>query len=132
MRMKFILISCILNLSLFANTMDYILNTSGLLDERAYKKINEIGNEVKVKLGVNIYLDIKGNNGIDIKLDRETRIRQQLSSKIVSIQMQEYTNKLNHYKICGAGGGGMLWIFDNTNTRIKFNIDEKGAYILKK
>jgi len=52
----------------------YVLTKSPLLDKRAMLKIKEIGDETKAKLGVNIYIDLKGNNGIDIKLPRKERI----------------------------------------------------------
>jgi len=67
----------ILTLSLNANVTktNYILNTGGLLDERAYIKINEIGAEVKEKLNVNIYLDVKGDNGINIDLPMKEKIK---------------------------------------------------------
>ena len=60
-------------LSLMANP--YILTHDGLIDQRAQNKILEIGNEVKAKLGVNIYIDIKENNGLNITLVREKRIK---------------------------------------------------------
>ncbi|MGA1932177.1 hypothetical protein ACH5BF_05580 [Arcobacter sp. YIC-464] len=43
-----------LSSNLFAQ--GYILNDDGLIDARAQEKINQIGNEVKTKLGVNIYV----------------------------------------------------------------------------
>ena len=63
----------IASLTLFAN-INYILSDSGLLDSRAKKKIIEIGNEVRQKLHINIYVDLKGNNGIDMNLSRTKRI----------------------------------------------------------
>jgi len=53
---------------IFASGQTFILNHAGLIDQRAYDKINEIGLEVQKKLNVNIYLDVKGNNGIDLTL----------------------------------------------------------------
>jgi len=58
----------------FANNNQYILSDSGLLDPRVKIKLNEIGNEVKQKLGVNIYVDLKGDNGINMELPRPQRI----------------------------------------------------------
>ena len=52
----------------------YILTHDGLIDERAQEKILEIGDETKEKLGVNLYIDIKENNGIDLNEKREVRI----------------------------------------------------------
>jgi len=56
------------------NGNEFILNTGGLIDQRAYEKINTIGNEVKEKIGVNIYLDVKGDNGINPELPLKDRI----------------------------------------------------------
>jgi len=62
----------------------YILYHDGLIDQRAQDKITEIGNEAKEKLGINIYIDIKENNGIDPKEDRAIRIKQmrQIEAKL--------------------------------------------------
>jgi len=62
--------------TLIAAPKTYIVNHSGLMDDRAYSKINTIGDEVSTKLGVEIYLDIKGSNQIDPKLPREQRYKQ--------------------------------------------------------
>ena len=51
-----------------------VLNHSGLLDIRTIQKVQEIGNEVKAKLGVNIYVDVKGNNGVDLSLPMKKKI----------------------------------------------------------
>ena len=45
-----------------------------LIDQRAQVKILEIGNETKSKLNVNLYVDIKENNGINPKEDRTIRM----------------------------------------------------------
>lgn len=60
---------------LFAQSFPFVLTHDGLIDERALNKIKEIGTEVKSKLGVEIYVDVKENNGIDTKLPREDRIK---------------------------------------------------------
>jgi hypothetical protein len=70
-----------------ASQKSFIINHSGLIDERAYKKINEIGLEVFNKLNKEIYIDIKGNNGIDLNLPRKTRIE----------MMQEKENTLKDF-----------------------------------
>jgi len=62
-------------INLYAQKIDFVLNTSGLLDPRAHAKIDQIGNEVKDKLGINIYLDIKGDNGISLDLPIKERIK---------------------------------------------------------
>ena len=56
------------------NQNPYILTHDGLIDQRAQDKILQIGDEVKEKLGVNLYIDIKENNGIDRKVERAQRI----------------------------------------------------------
>ena len=77
LKIKLLYLFTILAISLNASTIkiNYILNTSGLIDERAYIKINEIGEEVKEKLKVNVYLDVKGNNGIDTDLPMRDKIK---------------------------------------------------------
>ena len=72
--MKFIFIMFILVSSSFALQKTYIINHSGLIDNRAYEKINTIGNEVQNKINVEIYLEIKGNNGIDLSKPIKQRI----------------------------------------------------------
>ena len=57
---------------LYANY--FVLNDAGLVDPRTINKINQIGAEVKYKIGVNLYLDVKGNNGIDLKLPMKEKI----------------------------------------------------------
>lgn len=74
--MKIKLFLILFAVTLFANTQNYILNTSGLLDQRAVVKINQMANEVKQKIGVNIYLDIKGDNGIKLELPMLEKIKQ--------------------------------------------------------
>ena len=64
----------IMLLGLYANS-SFILNDSGLLDPRAKDKITQIGQEVKQKLNINIYVDLKGTNGIDMDLPRSQRIK---------------------------------------------------------
>jgi len=59
---------------LSGNQNPYILTHDGLIDQRAQDKIVQIGDEVKEKLGVNLYIDIKENNGIDRKVERAQRI----------------------------------------------------------
>ena len=68
--MMFIFVSTIL-----ANPKTYIINHSGLMDERAYAKINTIGAEVETKVNVQVYLDIKGSIQIDKRLPREQRFK---------------------------------------------------------
>jgi len=65
-------------LLIFISTLQasqFVLNHSGLVDPRAIIKINQIGNEVKLKLNLNLYLDVKGNNGIDLNLPMKEKIK---------------------------------------------------------
>ena len=69
-----------------ANQNPYILMHDGLIDERAQEKILEIGNEVKEKLGVNLYIDIKENNGINPKEKRDVRIKLMKAKELELLQ----------------------------------------------
>jgi len=77
LKIKLLYLFTILALTLNASTakVNYVLNTGGLIDERAHIKINEIGAEVKEKLNINIYLDVKGDNGINIDLPMREKIK---------------------------------------------------------
>lgn len=76
MRFKIVSIIVLFSTLLFANKVNYVLNTGGLLDIRAHEKINTIGEEVKLKTGANIYLDVKGDNGINPDAPLKERIAQ--------------------------------------------------------
>lgn len=68
----------VLSLLLFlysnAFAQSYILNDDDLIDSRAKDKILQIGEEVKSKLGVNIYLYVKGSLGLNPKIDTKEKI----------------------------------------------------------
>ncbi len=100
LRLKFLTIILFFIVSLYGTTESFILNTGGLLDQRAAEKINIIGNEVKAKLGVNIYLDIKGDNGVNIELGREDKIAlmKQKETDLVS-QVQKDLNSSQSFVI---------------------------------
>ena len=51
-----------------------ILNDDKLIDDRAKEKINQIGDEVKSKLGVNIYIYAKSNLGLDENIKTKEKI----------------------------------------------------------
>jgi len=70
---KGVFLLLIFSLKLLAN--QFVLNHSGLVDPRAIVKINQIGNEVKLKLNLNLYLDVKGDNGIDLNLPMKEKIK---------------------------------------------------------
>jgi len=73
-KLLFVLLITVVNMQ--ANQHPYILTHDGLIDARAQDKILEIGNETKTKLNVNLYIDIKENNGINPKEDRAVRQKQ--------------------------------------------------------
>lgn len=75
MKNKVLLLIILCGTALVANNNPYILTHDGLIDQRAQDKIFEIGKEVKEKLKVNMYIDIKENNDLDIKLPRKERIK---------------------------------------------------------
>lgn len=75
MKSKIFLLLTVFITGLFANQHPFILTHDGLIDQRAQDKIFEIGTEVKSKLNVNLYIDIKENNGLNVKLPREERIK---------------------------------------------------------
>jgi len=60
--------------TLSGNQNPYILTHDGLIDKRAQLKIKEIGDESKSKLNINLYVDVKENNGINPKEKRDIRI----------------------------------------------------------
>ncbi len=77
-----------------ANGQNYIISTGGLLDQRAGEQINTIANEVHTKLGVNIYLDIKGDNGIDPESPLKERIdlMKQKEAELLDIIVKDFNN----------------------------------------
>jgi hypothetical protein len=77
-----------------ANEKTYIINHSGLMDERAYVKINSIGKELSQKTGYEVYIDIKGSNKIDPTLPRKDRYAQvKVLEKELFNQVKSITNK---------------------------------------
>lgn len=74
MKIKLIFLLTFFITILSGNQSQYILTHDGLIDQRAQGKISEIGDEVKKKLNVNLYLDIKEDNGIRTELKRTDRI----------------------------------------------------------
>ncbi|RBQ28873.1 hypothetical protein [Aliarcobacter vitoriensis] len=75
---KFIKVGVIFSLLLFLYTnsfaQNYILNDDSLIDDRAKVKITQIGEEVKSKLGVNIYIYAKSNLGLDANITTKDKI----------------------------------------------------------
>ena len=83
-KLLFLLIIFISNVKAIQNP--YIISTDGLIDERAQVKITEIGDEAKSKLNVNLYINVKRDNGIDIKEDRDIRRKQMKAKEQLLIQ----------------------------------------------
>lgn len=77
-KINFLKVGVIFSLLLFLcsnlNAQQYILNDDKLIDDRAKEKINEIANEVKSKLGVNIYIYAKSNLGLDENIKTKDKI----------------------------------------------------------
>lgn len=74
-----------------ASSDNFILTTGGLLDQRAGEEINTMGNELKTKIGVNVYLDIKGDNGIDPEAPLKDRIAimKQKESELIATVLKD-------------------------------------------
>lgn len=76
-RLDSLKVGVILSLLLFLYTNGFAQNfllSDDLIDIRAKEKILQMGNEVKSKLGVNIYLDSKVDLNIDPKLPTKDRL----------------------------------------------------------
>jgi hypothetical protein len=77
-RFNFLKVGVIYSLLLFlcSNLLaqDFILNDDRLIDDRAKIKINEIGAEVKSKLGVNIYVYAKSTLGLGENINTKDKI----------------------------------------------------------
>ena len=92
MRVKLFFLISFLITTLSGNQNPYILTHDGLIDQRAQEKIFEIGKESKEKLGVNLYIDIKENNGIDPSQDRDIRqkIMKEKEKELISKVQEPY------------------------------------------
>lgn len=75
--LKFLKIGVIFSLLFFLSqnmlAKGFILNDDNLIDSRASEKINQIGSEVKSKLGVNVYVYAKATLGLAEDLDRKAK-----------------------------------------------------------
>ena len=56
------------------SAQNFIVNDDKLIDDRAKEKINQIGDEVKSKLGVNIYVYVKSTLGLDENIKTKDKI----------------------------------------------------------
>ena len=83
-----VLICFIIPLCIFGTEIknDFILLQDNLIDNRVQKKIFDIGTEVKNKLGINIYMYITKDNGIDNSLSMNDKIKltKKFNDKIIS------------------------------------------------
>lgn len=71
-------VGVILSLLLFFSqnllAQNFIISDDGLIDSRAKEKINQIGDETKSKLGVNIYIYAKSAFGLDENISLKDKI----------------------------------------------------------
>ena len=95
-RLNFLKVGVIFSLLFFfcqnIFAQDFIINDDKLIDDRAKEKINEIGNEVKSKLGVNVYVYVKSTLGLDenIKTKEKIDIIKNNESQIISTLEKPY------------------------------------------
>ena len=95
-KINFLKVGVIFSLLLFLcsnlSAQQFILNDDKLIDDRAAIKINEIGAEVKSKLGVNIYVYAKSNLGLDENLKTKEKLDfiRNNENQIVSTLEQPY------------------------------------------
>ncbi len=77
-KLNFLKIGVILSLLFFfcqnLSAQNFIINDDKLIDDRAKEKINQIGDEVKSKLGVNIYVYVKSTLGLDENIKTKEKI----------------------------------------------------------
>ncbi len=77
-KLKFLKIGVIFSLLFFfcqnLTAQNFIINDDKLIDDRAKEKINQIGDEVKSKLGVNIYIYVKSTLGLDENIKTKEKI----------------------------------------------------------
>ena len=95
-KFNFLKVGVIFSLLLFLysnlSAAQFILNDDKLIDDRAKEKINQIGDEVKSKLGVNIYIYAKSNLGLDenIKTKEKIEFIRNNENQLVSTLEQPY------------------------------------------
>lgn len=77
-KINFSKVGVILSLLLFLcsnlSAQEYILNDDDLIDPRAKEKINQMGAEIKSKLGVNVYVYAKSNLGLEENIKTKEKI----------------------------------------------------------
>ena len=95
-KFNFLKVGVILSLLLFLysnlSAAQFILNDDKLIDDKKKEKINQIGDEVKSKLGVNIYIYAKSNLGLDenIKTKEKIEFIRNNENQLVSTLEQPY------------------------------------------
>lgn len=72
---KVAVFSLLLFLSSNLYASKFVLSDDGLIDPRTIIKVEEIGNEVQSKLGVNIYVYAKQSLGLDKNISTEEKIK---------------------------------------------------------
>lgn len=72
---KVAVFSLLLFLSSNLYASKFVLSDDGLIDPRTITKVEEIGNEVQSKLGVNIYVYAKQSLGLDKNISTEEKIK---------------------------------------------------------
>jgi len=95
-KINFLKVGVIFSLLLFLcsnlSAQQFILNDDKLIDDRAAIKINEIGAEVKSKLGVNIYVYAKSNLGLgeNVKTKDKIEFIKNSENQIISTLEEPY------------------------------------------
>jgi len=74
LKIKYLFILGLFISQLLANQTKFIIFDDGLIDPRAQDKITQIGTEVQQKLGYNIYVVVKKDNGVDLSKPRKEKI----------------------------------------------------------
>uniref|UniRef100_UPI0040476CB2 hypothetical protein n=1 Tax=Aliarcobacter sp. TaxID=2321116 RepID=UPI0040476CB2 len=95
-KLKILKVGVIFSLLLFfcqnLSAQNFILNHDGLIDNRAIEKINQMGDESKSKLGVNIYIYAKSTLGLteDIKTKEKLEFIKNNENNILSTLQKPY------------------------------------------
>jgi len=89
---KVAVVSLLLFLSTNLYASKFILNDGGIIDQRAIGKIEQIGNEAKNKLGVNIYVYANSSLGLKEDISTKDKIKyiKEYESKIVTTLSEPY------------------------------------------
>ncbi len=90
--LKVAVLLLLLFLSTNLNASKYVLSDDGLIDKRAITKINEMGDEVHSKLGVNVYVYAKSTLGLEPNISTKDKIKyiKEHESSVVSTLSKPY------------------------------------------